>query len=229
MSVAAALSASAVAVLLALVPVGRMPQVVRGDGALAVAFGDARETISHALVHKADSYFHGGIDMECKHLEEHGGHEDRHGRQDHVEETHGIFDPWRWINSHVRAPERHIHLDGGKSVELLPWFWAAVRADPHNVDAWTTAWYVAAHVMKDDLLALRIAEDGWRRNPGSIEIACALGRTYRAKNTFDRGKSKAMFEEAVRLGRAKGRLSEREELSFHLAESHLAEYAAGRP
>ena len=45
-----------------------MPQVVKGEGALAVAFGDARETISRAFVHKADSYFHGGVDMECKHL-----------------------------------------------------------------------------------------------------------------------------------------------------------------
>ena len=66
-----------VAVLLALVigrfDVSRLPQVVRGDDALSVAFGDAKSTISAAMVHKADSYFHGGIDMECK---EHHDHHD---------------------------------------------------------------------------------------------------------------------------------------------------------
>ena len=68
-----------VAVLLALVlgrfGVARLPQVVQGDDALSVAFGDAKSTISAAMVHKADSYFHGGIDMECK------AHHDHHHDQ----------------------------------------------------------------------------------------------------------------------------------------------------
>ena len=74
-----ALPCFVVAVLLALVlgrfGVARLPQVVQGDDALSVAFGDAKSTISAAMVHKADSYFHGGIDMECK---EHHDHHDDH-------------------------------------------------------------------------------------------------------------------------------------------------------
>ena len=31
----------------------------------------------------------------------------------------------------------------------MPWLWAAVSADPRNVDAWTTAWYAARSIMKD--------------------------------------------------------------------------------
>ena len=74
-----ALPCFVVAVGLALVlgrfDVARLPQVVQGDDALSVAFGDAKSTISAAMVHKADSYFHGGIDMECK---EHHHHHDDH-------------------------------------------------------------------------------------------------------------------------------------------------------
>ena len=76
-----ALPCFVVAVLLALAlgrfDVARLPQVVQGDDALSVAFGDAKSTISAAMVHKADSYFHGGIDMECKE------HHDQHDDHDH--------------------------------------------------------------------------------------------------------------------------------------------------
>ena len=126
--------AGVVAVALAFVPADRLPQVAKGGDALSVAFADAKETISAAMVQKADSYFHGGIDMDC-----HAAHGHGHEQEpDHDECHHGHcnppemagLDPWRWINSHVRAPERHVHLDGEKSAETLPWFWAAVRADP---------------------------------------------------------------------------------------------------
>jgi len=77
-----ALPCFVVAVLLALVlgrfDVARLPQVVQGDDALSVAFGDAKSTISAAMVHKADSYFHGGIDMECKEHHDHHDHDHDH-------------------------------------------------------------------------------------------------------------------------------------------------------
>lgn len=165
--------------------VDRMPQIVRGDGVIAVAFGDARETISQAFVHKADSYFHGGIDMECDHLagNGHADHDDDHDHEDchhghgHGEVTHGAFDPWHWINSHVRAPDVHRHLGGGEAVEMMPWFWASVKADPHNIDAWTTAWYVANNTMKDMQLALRVVAEGLEKNPDDPELLICRGRT----------------------------------------------------
>ena len=228
MSVAAALSAPTVAVLLALAPAERMPQVVRGDGVLAVAFGDARETISHALVHKADSYFHGGIDMDCKHLEEHGGHADLHGLQDNGEEAQAAFDPWWWINSHIRAPERHIHLDGVKSVELLPWFWAAVRADPHNVDAWTTALYVANNMLHDKMLARRVVDEAKARNPESLEIAFAEARFVYDGGKGDVASAERLLEHALesvrrRCGGRLSGLSERDAETY----SRIREYLSG--
>lgn len=210
----------------------RMPQVVRGDGALAVAFGDARETISRALVHKADSYFHGGIDMDCHHLGGHhhddnckgGCHEADHDHEvdndheadhdheeghehahesDHDESERDFFDPWRWINSHIRAPEIHRHLEGKQTVELMPWFWASVRADPHNIEAWTTTWYVANNSMKDKKLALSVIDEGLRRNPDDPDLLLCRGRTF-----YDRGRGDvaaahaaflAAFESADRI------------------------------
>ena len=205
-----------------------MPQVVKGEGALAVAFGDARETISRALVHKADSYFHGGIDMDCHHLggRHHGdnckddchehdhdhNHEADHDHDedhdhahesDHVEVDHDFFDPWRWINSHIRAPEIHRHLEGRQTVEMMPWFWASVKADPHNIEAWTTTWYIANNMMKDKKLALSVVDEGLRRNPDDPDLLLCRGRTF-----YDRGRGDvaaahaaflAAFESADRI------------------------------
>ena len=176
--------------------IGRMPQVVRGEGALAVAFGDARETISRAFVGKADSYFHGGIDIDCGHLGHHCHdehcegecHEHDHGHAhglDHAAEhetANESWDLWRWINVHVCAPQEHRHLDGEKSVELMPWLWASVKANPHNIEAWTTTWYIANNMLKDKELALRVVAEGLEKNPDNPELLICRGRTI-----YDRG------------------------------------------
>ena len=171
----------------------RLPQMARGDGVLAVVFGDARTAISRAMVEKADSYFHGGIDIDCHdcgHAEEScEDHGHGHGAHGHDE---GRFDPWRWINARVRAPHEHLHLEGAKSVELVPWLWASVKADPHNIDAWTTAWYTADGMMKDHALAGRIIGAAAEANPKSVTVAF-----YRARHLYDRGRGDASAAEAA--------------------------------
>ena len=205
----------------------RMPQMATGEDVMSVAFADAKSTISAAMVHKADSYFHGGIDMEChdmhgRHGEKHhddGSHEDAHGDGDDDDaDAHGIsHDPWGWINRHVRAPERHVHLEGRKAVELIPWLWASVKADPHNVDAWTTALYVANNIVKDRALAVRVLAEAKAKNPDSLEIAWAEARFVYDGGKGDAAKAEKLFESARELGKRKcgGRLSE---LSRHDAE-----------
>ena len=236
-----ALPCFVVAVLLALVlgrfGVARLPQMVQGDDALSVAFGDAKSTISAAMVHKADSYFHGGIDMECK---DHHHHHDDHDHHDHsptppisstrstrstrlasptspLPQSH-TFDPWRWINQQIRAPEKHVHLDGAKSVELMPWFWASVKADPHNIDAWTTAWYTANMMLRDRALARRILDEAKAKNPDSLEIAWTEARFVYQSGKGDVAAAARLLEEARRMGKRKcgGRLSE---LAPHEAEA----------
>ena len=226
-------------------PAARLPQALSGGDFLSVLLGDAKAEISGAFVHEADSYFHGGIDMECHELHGHderghvrGQDHDTHGHGDncpcghcgHADEDHGEkrFDPWRWINSHIRAPEIERHLEGEKAVEMMPWFWAAVKSDPHNEEAWSTAWYVASHMMKDKPLALKIAEEGWRLNPASMEIACALGRSCRDKETFDAERSERMFGLALEIGLGKKEMTEKELFSFAEALAYLADSAQKR-
>ena len=215
--------------------VERMPQVVKGEGALAVAFGDARETISQAFVHKADSYFHGGIDMECDHLAGHvhadhdDDHEAGHDGHDHDEAEHGSFDPWRWINSHVRAPDVHRHLGGSETIELMPWFWASVKADPHNIEAWTTTWYIANNMMRDKDLALRVVAEGLEKNPGDPELLICRGRTIYDNGRGEFAAAREAFSAAVaaasRMLQHVGSSEERIVQARNFAQAYLDEMA----
>ena len=191
-----------------LLPTSRLPQIASGGDALAVAFADARETISLAMLHKADSYFHGGIDIEC-----HKGHDLGRCHGCHAHDAVGYeggFDPWRWINGHVRAPERHVHLDDGMAVEMMPWFWAAVRVAPHNVDAWTTAAYAADKMMKDKTLARSIIREAKEKNPESLEIALVEARLAYDGGKGDVGEARRLLETAKAAANRKcaGRPSE---------------------
>ena len=228
---------------LAATPPGGLPQVASGGDFLSVLLGDAKADLSQAMIHEADSYFHGGVDMECHALH---GHEHENHSPDHEAHEHGKdcpcghcghgneahegagFDPWGWINAHIRAPEIERHLEGDRTIEMMPWFWMAVKSDPHNVEAWSTAWYVASRMMKDDLLAFKIAEEGRRLNPKSIEMACVMGRTYRAKGTLDLAKSEALFEEALKIGKEKDEITEKDASSIFEALGYLAEFARKR-
>ena len=215
----------------------RMPQALAGGDFLSVLLGDAKKDISGAMVREADSYFHGGVDMDCHHLHDHHDHDnhdhapeahhDHHAEEQHDHEEKS-FDPWRWINAHVRAPEIDRHLDGNKAVEMMPWFWVAVKSDPHNVEAWSTAWYTASHMMKDDALALQIAIEGQRLNPESIELACVLGRAYRAETTRDQGKSEEMFHKVLELAHGKKELEDGDELPLCSSLGYLADSAKHR-
>jgi len=260
-----------------------MPQVSNGGDVLSVAFGDAKHAISLSMVEKADSYFHGGIDMEChdahghdeRHSAEgehecpechghheghecpechghHDGHEGHEGHEHHHEghgeegehsdegrheESGGIFhgfpDPWRWIDSRIRAPDVHRHLEGAEAIHTIPWLWASVRADPHNVDAWTTAWYLAHNSIKDLDLAWRIIEEGKAKNPESLEI-----RYYEARHVYNSGKGDAVKAEALfknivetALGRCGGdetALAENDAWMLKFARSYLEDIAKKR-
>ena len=243
---------------------GAMPQISNGGDVLSVAFGDAKHVISLSMVQKADSYFHGGIDMDChaahgKHEHHegegehecpvcHGRHEGHHHQDGHgeseghsEEEGHeesgevicGFPDPWRWIDSRIRAPDVHRHLEGAEAIHTIPWLWASVHADPHNVDAWTTAWYIAHNTIRDEDLAWRIIEEGKLKNPESLEILY-----YEARHVYDSGrgdvaKGEALFrsieEKALaRCGGNESALAENDAWMLKFARGFLAEIAKKR-
>ena len=218
-------AASLAALFLSRVEGGRLPQVATGGDALSVAFADAKAMIGAAMMKKADSYFHGGIDVECHecggHEHERDGIDECHKCRDHEHESNceRHCDPWRWINVHVRAPERHVHLDDERAVEMLPWFWAAVRANPHDLDAWTTAAYAAEKMMKDRPLALRVIREAKAKNPDSLEVALAEARIVYDGGKGDVAAAERLLEGARATGKrlCGGRLSS---LSVHDAETY---------
>ena len=198
--------------LLARTAPARMPQALAGGDFLSVLLGDAKKDISGAMLREADSYFHGGVDMDCHHLHEHHDHD--HAHHDH--------------HSEEERDHEETASDGNKAVEMMPWFWVAVKSDPHNVEAWSTAWYAASHMMKDDALALRIATEGQRLNPESLEMTCVLGRAYRAEATRNQDKSEEMFHKVLELARMKRELEDGDELPLCSALGYLADSAKHR-
>ena len=92
----------------------------------------------------------------------------------------------------------------------MPWFWASVKADPHNIDAWTTAWYTANTMLKDRALARRILDEAKAKNPDSLEIAWTEARFMYQGGKGDVAAAARLLEEARRMGKRKcgGRLSE---------------------
>ena len=82
-------------------------------------------------------------------------------------------------------------------IELRPWFWASVKADPHNIDAWTTAWFIADSSMKDKALALRVVSEGLGRNPDDPELLVCRGRTFYDRGRGDIAAARKAFSAAV--------------------------------
>ena len=220
------LLAAAHALMLLRMPSARRPQAVAGNGALAVVFGDARQTIGAALLHKADSYFHGGVDMDgdphCELHDRDHCHHDRcgHGHDGHDHDGHPqsnnrttgqsnnpprpfLPDPWRWINGRMRAPQVERHLEGARGVEMIPVLWASVRADPKNLDAWTTACYIANTTMKDRALAMRILDEGLRVNPDEPELLFTRARLILDGGKGDRDAARALMLRAMEVLRVR--------------------------
>src|SRR5574344_232655 len=63
--------AGGIALALADCPATALPRGTAGGDILAVCFGDARAAFSTAMVRKADSYFHGGVDLDAHEVAEH--------------------------------------------------------------------------------------------------------------------------------------------------------------
>ena len=170
-----------------------MPQVA-GENVVAMILGDAQHVFSQAMMDKAEEYFHGGVKVEnCthglsggSHVEEAGreGHEhspgctcgrdDHDGHREEAAAGGGFPDPWAWMNARVHA-QGHRHTEGEDVRELMPWLWAACRISPQNVEAFETSAYVLARMTQRPDEALRLLEEGVRRNPDSASLEFSRG------------------------------------------------------
>ncbi len=245
-AIAALAASAALAFAFARIPAAARPRASGGDF-LEVAFGGAREAFSSAMVKKADVYFHGGVEAEERH--EHGGRGDgcacedcrghhRHGEHAGAEAAHdeaehaaaerramGFWSgPYRWIDSRIHTQE-HRHLEGTDSIEMIPLLWAAVRADRSNVSAWSEAAYVAAGMMKDYDLALRILAEGIAANPGAAELVCDRGHVY-CHRLHDEASAEKEFRRVVEM--TEGAVNEKDVRVRIDSMAYLANFAEKR-
>jgi len=220
---------------------GDTPVQAGGADLLSLFFADARSIIGKSLATKADSYFHGGVTMEC--TDAHGDDPDAHEAHDPAQEVVmeeagdearpdvGLRDPWAWIKAKVHVQE-HRHLEGEELNEIVPWIWAACRAAPNNIEAYAMGWYVLAKMQKKVDQGLAVLEEGIRNNPDNVELEFTKGQCL-FSDVKDKAASEAAFMTAREksLRNAKGDLSslpEAEAEFFSRSLEYLAFFAKER-
>ena len=108
---------------------------------------------------------------------------------------------------------------------MMPWFWASVKADPHNIEAWTTTWYIANNMMKDKELALRVVAEGLEKNPDDPELLICRGRTFydhgRGEFAAAREAFSAAVESAAKIISHEDAVSDRIVQARDFAQSYL--------
>ena len=184
MGATALAAAAACAVAVSALPPERTAQVGGAD-LLSVLFADARAVAGLALVHKADRYFHGGVEIDyCDRgrpaeagSAPAGSAAERDDHVDHEREARPVArDPWSWVNARVHVQD-HRHLAGREVDEMIPWIWAACRADPNNVEAWEIGWYALAKMRKNKEAGLAVLEAGIRHNPDNVHLEFTRGQS----------------------------------------------------
>jgi hypothetical protein len=180
----------------------RLPQTV-GTSLLDQILGEARMMISDGMILKADEYFHGGVRIsDCTHADDHAeNHLALPGTAHTHAEEHDAQQPeapprdlWNWVNTRIHVAE-HRHMDGDQARELIPWYWAAVRMDRRNVQAYLLCASVISQELRRPAEALRILEEGIRNNPGDAELEIDAGCIH-LNRLHDSSAALACFERA---------------------------------
>ena len=243
-----AIAAAAIAFVLPERYADEMPQVA-GEDLFSLLFSDARALLGQSFVHVGDRYYHGGIDISYTHPD----HTDEFGEtpETHEKESHdgdgqphdhdhpdaprrkpGGFhfpDPWAWLNARIHVQELR-HLEGDELTEIVPWIWAAIRADPHNIEAYEMGWYVIAKMQNRPEDGFLVLEEGIKNNPGSISLEVTRGQSLMSDM-----KDNAASEAAFLLARAKALekcgdnpagLSEEDALLLQRALDYLIHFAS---
>jgi hypothetical protein len=151
------------------------PQQGKSDNLLDIIAGDTRTLIGQALLRKADAYYHGGLtehsDCTVKSAEEDHDH-DHHEHEEKAQKQSAWRDPWGYLNAQLQA-QAHVHLD--RAEELLPWYWAACEASPHNIQAIDSAAYILAQMLEKPQEALQVLEKGIQDNPYNVTLEISRG------------------------------------------------------
>ena len=143
--------------------------------------GGTADFAAEKAYREADIYFHAGFDCECPDEQEdhHVDHE--------VKASDTVSLPLLKAIEHLQgeaAPRIHKHLQGNEEKEVLPWFIAAVRLNPHRIDAWRVGsyWFYRTD---NGHRAVDFISDGIRRNPGDYRLYLDRGILYHRLGEWD--------------------------------------------
>ena len=119
----------------------------------------------------------GGTSTGKKAPEAHGGPRGyRIVHEHHAEEAIPAWDVWSRLD-HAVHPHSHRHLHGRRfEKEILPWLWAAVHCDPHNIEAWDVTAYWVADRLGRPFEGLKLLREGIRDNPYSFRLEFTRGQ-----------------------------------------------------
>jgi tetratricopeptide (TPR) repeat protein len=147
---------------------------------LALLLGDGRQMIADRLLGKADAYFHNGKYPSI--FEQNAAPEENHmaaaaaGQEDHDE--HEAATPAHdWIEAFGRhfIPDKHVHLEGGKEREILPWLQMSIELNPQDLQTYLTAAYFLGDRLGKVDEAEELLRDGLKINPKSPDLLYVLG------------------------------------------------------
>ncbi len=127
--------------------------------------GESRQALSLNLFNEADLYFHKGVA--------------------HRESSIPLPGPFQRWQADL-TPTQHSHAEGDASAEILPWLKLAIRADPHNVDAFLVSSFWAGTGLHRQDLAAEILDQAQRLNPGDYRIVLEKGRLAIVAGHFDK-------------------------------------------
>ena len=151
------------------------PQQGNTGNFLDILAGDTRALVGNALLGKAETYYHGGISDHGDCSESTGGaHNDHDDHDANKQPPLHRFDPWKHLYDGIHA-EAHVHLALNKAEELLPWYWAACEASPHNIQAFEATAYALATMLQQPHEALRLLEKGITSNPNNAKLEITRG------------------------------------------------------
>ncbi|MCF7854974.1 MAG: hypothetical protein K9N51_09265 [Candidatus Pacebacteria bacterium] len=189
---------------------------------LELILGESRTVLSKKMFDFADLYFHGGVYVgHCTHglhgegatdHDEHnhdhdaeglrgytavhrdGKEDEHHAHHAHDHADHAV-DWWSAINN-ARIPHEHRHLRGERfEKEVLPWMWASIKSDPHNVLAFSVGSYWLVNRLDRPEEGLALIKEGIRNNPDDAELVFTLG-TLQLHNFDQRDRALQAFKEA---------------------------------
>ena len=146
--------------------------------------GETKSMFSYLSILQADLYYHGGVGhFYSEHKGEMGlGHEEGACQEEH---HHAQTDMERYsghnilmkIDDAIRV-NRHVHLEGDQTKEVVPWLYYSLKMDPNNVMAYTLSSYWLAYRMKRFDEGMSCLQEGLINNPHSWEIKVEIGRLY---------------------------------------------------